>query len=102
MLVHEVMSTGLVTAKKSDPKTDVAVIKIDALQSLHLLCRFIQTALFMKQLLPVGVGGDYLSHDHCTTPGPLRQFTTKPGTPWISASGNDWSPNCERERPYSF
>ena len=53
------MSTGLVTAEKTDPKTDVTVIKIDALLSLPLLCRSIQTALFMKQLLPVGVGGDY-------------------------------------------
>lgn len=53
------MSTGLVTAKKTDPKTDVAVTKIDALLSLLLLCCSIQTALFMKQRLPVGVGGDY-------------------------------------------
>lgn len=50
------MSTGLMTAKKTDPKTDVAVIEIDALLSLPLLCCSIQT---VKQFLPVGVGGDY-------------------------------------------
>jgi hypothetical protein len=25
--------------------------------------------------------GGCLSNDHCTTPGPLRQFSTKPDTP---------------------
>ena len=50
------------------------------LPSRRLFCRSIQTALFIHGSFPVvWVGG--LSHDHCTTPGPLRQFSTKPGTP---------------------
>ena len=33
-------------------------------------------------------GGGCLSNDHCTTPGPLRQFSTKPGTPSEKAVSN--------------
>ena len=34
----------------------------------------------MKRLLSLVWSGGCLSHDHCTTPGPLRQFSTKPDT----------------------
>jgi hypothetical protein len=49
-----------------------------------LACRSIRTTLFMERLFSLVGGGGGLSNDHCTTPGPLRQFSTKPGTPLVN------------------
>lgn len=46
----------------------------------RLPCHSIWATPFIKGLISFGVDYGCLSHHHCTTSGPLRQFLTKSGT----------------------